>query len=107
MRLRRLISTLVDAPFSHADKCARKLRRLIDERRSGLEKAGLTRQKAQKQALDELYQFVELSNLDPAWIPDIVFAEDNFHLFTKSLDSKPSVKEASPLRFARGSRREG
>jgi len=107
MRLRRLISTLVDAPFSHHSKCDRKIRRLVNERRAGLEKRGLPKQKAQKQALDELYQFVELCNLDPDWIPDLGFAEDNFHVFTNSLDSQPSLKEACRHRFARGSRRAG
>ena len=88
MWLRRLISTLVDAPFSHRAKCERKLRRLMAERRSQLEKRGLMREKAQKQALNELVQFLELADLDDDWIPDIVVAEDNFYLFTRSLDAK-------------------
>ena len=88
MRLRRLLSALVDAPLSHLAKCERKLHRLVAERRSRLEKRGLTREDARKQAMKELIQFVEQSNLDTDWIPDIAFAEDNFHLFTKSLDSK-------------------
>jgi hypothetical protein len=88
LRLRRLLSTLVDAPFSHPAKCERKLHRLVAERRSRLEKRGLTREDARKQAMNELVQFVEQSNLDTDWIPDIAIAEDNFHLFTKSLDSK-------------------
>lgn len=107
MRLRRLISALVDAPFNHPDKCERKLHRLVAERRSGLEKRGLTRDKAQKQALHELFQFVDLMNLDPDLIPDLAFAEDHFHQFTKSLDTKSSARQISRLRLARASRRQG
>ena len=107
MRLRRLISALVDAPFPHQQKCERKLRRLAAERRSGLEKRGLTRAKAQKQALEELFRFVELMNLDPDLIPDLVFAEDHFHQFTKSLDTKSSPTQISQLRLARALRRQG
>ena len=79
---------MIDAPYHHYEKCERKLQRLVAERRSRLEKRGLTREKAQKQALRELSQFMEQFDLDDNWIPDIGFAEDKFHLFTKSLDSK-------------------
>lgn len=105
MSLRRLISLLVDAPFSHREKCERKLRRLVAERGSRLENRGLTRENAQKQAQNELIQFVELMDLDADWIPDIGVAEDHFLLFTKSLDANLKVTAASVARFARGSRR--
>jgi hypothetical protein len=60
----------------------------VVERASQLEKRGLTREHAQKQALDELVQFVELMNPDPDWVLDIVIAEDHSLSFTNSLDGK-------------------
>ena len=105
MGIRRLLSALMDVPFPHSVKCERKLRRLVVERGARLEKRGMTRANAHEQARDELVRFIELLNLDPDWLGDLGFAEDQFPSYTRSLDKNVRVTRESLLRFVRPPRR--
>ena len=85
-QFKQLLLAVVDAPFSGRAKSERKIARLIVERGSQLQKRGLSKAEAQKQAVAELTQFFEMLNLDLDSMRDLVFAEGNFPLFTRSLD---------------------
>jgi len=84
--LSRFLVALVDLPFPHEAKCKRKLARLIWKRRSLLQRRGIEEDLAEKQAVAELMRFLELFGLSPQSIADLTFAEENFRLFTQTVD---------------------
>jgi hypothetical protein len=69
--------------------CKMKLRVMRDLRAIELLHRGLTEDQAGKQAGAEILQFAEMWGLDLSSLVDIRWAEENFPIYTRMLDSTP------------------
>jgi hypothetical protein len=89
MRIVRLIEKVSDAMFPHDRKRNRKLVRMVFKRAEELQRMrNVTKDESIAQATKELKEFNELFGLDADSINDLLFAEENFPLSTKSLDAR-------------------
>lgn len=75
----------------HRYTCDAKLGLMMHRRAGELRQRGLTEDQSKKQAEAEVIQFLEMFHVDLTTAVDILFAEENFPLFTKRQDSKKRV----------------